>query len=405
MSDPTAVPYEPPVPPAWVLEHARAAVGSVVSAVWPGEPVVLGPQIPSVTNYVTALQVNRAGYVAKYSVLGTSLVSVVRGLRGDWAAVLAAQRDYVSDPHGQLARERAQLRALAAHTRRAEAGLRVPQVIAHQDGVLITTAVGGSSLATELLRGRRGPEELLAGVVAAADRLHQDRALAAVSPAMLAHPHTSIAATYTRKFLSPTGARYLAALGAGWADPPARRRIQHALAALRPTLAPLLARAPSGTVIYGDLKPEHVLLSADGSRQTWIDPGLQWADPTAELAKLISRVALALITAHPSPARVTAVTDAIHALVTEHVATRPRPTLRRLVALWLADWASYLASGLSLPPESGLPLPPTLLGAAGHAGPLLGLAAETAAGLRADPGRAWGAGLRGIRRLASGEHP
>ncbi|MPZ65237.1 MAG: hypothetical protein GEU83_06855 [Pseudonocardiaceae bacterium] len=83
----------------------------------------------------------------------------------------------------------------------------------------------------------------------------------------------------------------------------------------------------------------------------------------------------------------------------------PRPTLRRLIALWLADWANYLASGLSLPPESGLPLPPTLLGAAAHAGPLRALAAETAAGLRTDPGRAWDAGLRGIRPLASGDHP
>lgn len=322
--------------------------------------------------------------------------------------MLAAQRDYIRDPHGQLARERAQLRALAAHTRRVgvPASLRVPQVIAHQGGVLITTEAGGSSLATELLRGRRGTDELLAGVAAAADRLHHDRALAdAVSPAMLAHPHTSTAATYTRKFLSPTGARYVAALGAGWADPPAQRRIQHALAALRPTLAPLLHRAPSSTVIYGDLKPEHVLLSADGSRQTWIDPGLQWADPTAELAKLISRVALALIIAQPSPARVTAVTDALYALVTEHVVARPRPTLRRLLALWLADWSSYLASGLSLPPESGLPLPPALLGAAAHAGPLLALADETATVLRADPGRAWDAGLRGIRRRASGDHP
>ncbi|MGH4018672.1 MAG: hypothetical protein ACRDT0_05400 [Pseudonocardiaceae bacterium] len=175
---------------------------------------------------------------------------------------------------------------------------------------------------------------------------------------------------------------------------------------MRKILHPLLRRLPAPVVIYGDLKPKHVLLDACG-RQTWIDPGLQRGDPAAELAKLLSRIALLLITTPPSGGRVDAIGVAMDLLVTSFVARHPRPdgitALRRLVVLWLADWANYLASGLSVPPDVALPLPPMLLDATGQAQPLLRLACEVAASVTVDPARAWGTALAGTLGLASGQ--
>lgn len=155
-------------------------------------------------------------------------------------------------------------------------------------------------------------------------------------------------------------------------------------------------------MIYDDLKPEHALLDPAGW-QIWIDPGLQRADLAAELAKLVSRTALLLVTAAPSCARIAAITNALDQLVTEHLAHHGRaepPALQRLVSLWLAGWASYLATGLSLAPSVGLPLPPTMLAAAAQARPLLALATDVAAHLVADPAHAWGVALRGCGQLA-----
>ncbi|MDQ4010075.1 MAG: hypothetical protein M3228_05110 [Actinomycetota bacterium] len=176
-------------------------------------------------------------------------------------------------------------------------------------------------------------------------------------------PHSSIAGTFVRKFLSAQARDYLGVLGQGWAGPAERCWIQESLNGLGSVLAPLLRSAPSRVVIYGDLKPEHVLLDPAGW-QIWIDPGLQRADPVDELAELVSRTALLLVTAAPSCARITAIINALDQLVIEHVAhhepTEP-PALQRLVSLWLADWANCLATGLSLAPSIGLPLPPTVL--------------------------------------------
>jgi len=396
------------LPGRTVLDHATRVVSTVVQQVWPGEVVSIGPQLPSVTNYVTAVTVREGWFVAKYSILGTSLLSILRGACGPWDRVEAAQRDYVQQPTAQLARERSQLRALAAHARRTEGSLRVPAVIAYQDGVLISTASSGSSLAGELVRGRIAPDRLLTDVIAIATALHRDQFLArelSGSPA-LATPHTSITATFARKFTGVEASCYLDSLGAGWLGGSARTQLATSFRVLREILHPLLRRLPAPVVIYGDLKPEHVLLDTCG-RQTWIDPGLQRGDPAAELAKLLSRVALLLITSRPSLARMDAVGAAMDLLVTSFVARHPRPdgitALRRLLVLLLADWANYLASGLSVPPDVTLPLPPMLLEATGQAQSLLRLAGEAAASLTIDPARAWGTVLAGTLDLATGQ--
>lgn len=237
----------PAVSPRMVLGHARAAVQAVAARLWPGEDAHVGPQLPSVTNYVTSLQVAGRSFVAKYSLLGTSLVSVVRGLRGAWPEVENRQRDYVADPRAQLARECAQLQVVAACAGQGEARLRVPEVIACEAGVLITVAATAPSLSTELLYGSRRPEELLSGVIQRARCLQRELTAAhhAIPAAVLGMPHSSIAGTFVRKFLSAQAGDYLSAVGQGWAGPAERRWIQESLTGLGNMLAPLLRSVPS----------------------------------------------------------------------------------------------------------------------------------------------------------------
>jgi hypothetical protein len=167
---------------------------------------------------------------------------------------------------------------------------------------------------------------------------------------------------------------------------------------LRSVLSPLLRPIAPPVVIYGDLKPDHVLLQPAGS-QTWIDPGLQRADPAAELAKLVSRTVLLLVTTPPARDRTSAILDALDQLLTEflrHHAPAETHTLRRLLALWLADWSNYLATGLSLPPGVLLPL----LAAAARARALLLVATDVAAHLVTNPDHAWYLALQGCHQLA-----
>lgn len=252
------------------------------------------------TNYVALLQVGGRSFVTKYSLLGASLVSIVRGQCGTWPKVETSQQGYVADPGAQLAWEYAQLRILAAVARRDAVPLRVPKVIAYEAGVLITVAVTAPSLSTELLCGSQRPDELLSRVANTARRLQHafGHGHPTLRTTLVSRPHSSIADTYARKFLSPRYAReYLSTLGEGWAGPPERRDIRELLTTLRSVLSPLLRPNAAPVVIYGDLKPDHILLEPAGS-STWIDPGLQCADPAAELAKLVSRTVLLLVPHH-----------------------------------------------------------------------------------------------------------
>lgn len=394
------------VAPGTVLDHARAAVETVATRLWTSEKVHVGPQLSSVTNYVTLLQVGGQSFVAKYSLLGASLVSIVRGQRGTWPKVETSQQGYVADPGAQLAREYAQLRILSAVARRDAVPLRVPKVIAYEAGVLITVAVTAPSLSTELLFGNQRPDDLLSHVANTARRLQ--RAFGHGHPTLratlMSRPHSSIADTYTRKFLSPSHPwEYLSTLGEGWAGPSERRDVRELLTTLRSVLSPLLRPVAAPAVIYGDLKPDHILLEPAGS-STWIDPGLQCADPAAELAKLMSRTLLLLVTALPARDRTSAILDALDRLLTEflgHHAPDETHTLRRLLVLWLADWSNYLATGLSLPPRVPLPLPPTLLAAAARARALLLVATDVAAHLVTNPNHAWTVALQGCHQLAA----
>ncbi|MGH3792016.1 MAG: phosphotransferase [Pseudonocardiaceae bacterium] len=393
------------IAPCRVLDHARTAVETVATRLWPGETVRVGPQLPSVTNYVALLRVAELSFVAKYSLLGTSLVSVVRGLWGTWPEVEASQRDYLVDPQAQLAHEHVQLQILAVVARHGAVPLRVPKVIAYAAGVLITVAVRAPSLSAELLRGSQSPDELLSHVADTAR--HLQRTFGTGHPALrttlLSSPHSSITDTYARKFHNPRHTReYLSALGKGWAGPDERREVRESLTTLRTVLSPLLRPLAPPVVIYGDLTPDHVFLEAAGY-STWIDPGLHCADPAAELAKLVSRTLLLLVTTPPTQNRASAIITALDQLLTaflRHHAPAETHTLRRLLALWLADWSNYLTTALSLPPEVLLPLSPTLLAAAARARALLLVATDVAAHLVTNPDHAWYLALRSCHQLA-----
>jgi hypothetical protein len=351
------------------------------------------------------LRVAELSFVAKYSLLGTSLVSVVRGLRGTWPEVEASQRDYLADPQAQLAHEHVQLQILAVIARHGAVPLRVPKVIAYEAGVLITVAVRAPSLSAELLRGSQCPDELLSRVANTARHLQRTFGIGhpALRTTLLSSPHSSITDTYARKFHNSCHTReYLSALGEGWAGPDERREVRESLTTLRTVLSPLLRPLAPPVVIYGDLKPDHVFLEAAGY-STWIDPGLHCADPAAELAKLVSRTLLLLVTTPPTRNRASAIITALDELLTtflRHHTPAETHTLRRLLALWLADWSNYLTTALSLPPEVLLPLPPTLLAAAARARALLLVATDVAAHLVTNSDHAWYLALRSCHQLA-----
>ena len=92
-------------PLAPVVEHAVEQIVTAAGELWPGERVRLIAHVPSVTSYVHRIQVGQRLLYAKYSLLGASLVSVVRGAYGDWNTVLAEQQRYLARPDGVLERE------------------------------------------------------------------------------------------------------------------------------------------------------------------------------------------------------------------------------------------------------------------------------------------------------------
>ncbi|MFJ6740307.1 hypothetical protein ACIQOU_15580 [Streptomyces sp. NPDC091279] len=59
---------------------SRRHIVRAVERRWPDKEIVLGPQHPSVTSYVCRVTVNGEDLIAKYSWLGLSLVSILRGV-------------------------------------------------------------------------------------------------------------------------------------------------------------------------------------------------------------------------------------------------------------------------------------------------------------------------------------
>ncbi|MEU6523798.1 hypothetical protein ABZ892_13495 [Streptomyces sp. NPDC046924] len=382
---------------AEVFLHAAAQIHQAAADLWPGEPVLLDRHVPSVTGYVHRVRVGDRTVYAKTSILGVSLVSLLRGTRGPWPAVCQAQQEYAQRPDALLAREATQLRVLAGLD-----GPRVCKVVGIRDGVIFTEAVPGPTLG-ELLLARPGEaRELLERPLAELRPLYRPGAARRLGAAGVIGER-SIDGTFLRKFTGPEGAAYVDQLGAERC-PGQREEIAEMVRASVRRLQGLRAMLPSvmgTTLAYGDLKPEHIAFpdGPDG-RPVFLDPGMVRASPMVDMAKLLSRTVLVPIARRPNPETAGLVVDGL-ALVARSRAggmsvRERRAWLRHLLVLWLMDTLNILTTYLSAP--AALPLPGLGLALVERAVPVCRLVDAVSADLL-DPLLCRGRGERTLDRI------
>ncbi|WP_234016726.1 hypothetical protein [Streptomyces sp. LaPpAH-108] len=191
-----------------VFAFADLEIGAAAAEHWPHAHLDLGAHVPGVTGYVRRIVVDGRPLYAKYSLLGVSLVSLLRGTCGPWPQVQAAQQQYVLRPDNLVEREAAQLRLLL------DAGRpRVCPVVGVGQGVLFTEAVAGPSLAQLLLQRPEQSTELLVGTFDRLHGLHHRPAAQWLGSARISGER-SIAGTFQRKFNGLSGPVYVQRLGA-----------------------------------------------------------------------------------------------------------------------------------------------------------------------------------------------
>ncbi len=363
--------------------YAAAQIAVAAGESWPGEWLRLAEHVPSVTGYVQRVEVGGRALFAKYSYLGSSLVSVLRGRCGDWDRVRAAQAAYGAAPGSLLEREAAQL-GLLHRLGRPQA----QRVAGFRRGVLFTEVVPGATLAQLLRDEPRRTAELLGRTWAELRELHRPEVAQRFSVAI---EERSIEGTFARKFTGIGANVYLDQLAAVVA--PLRRVVTQLgrLSAIPPaTVAPVL--------VYGDLKPEHVVFehyAVASDRPVFIDPGLLRARATVDVAKLVSRTILLLIGFRPLISK--AIGDGMAAFVDDQIqalpATARREWLRELVLLWLMDTVNILTTYLSAP--AGLLLPAPAKAALSQVRTVWALVDKVSVELAAgtDPQSAWCLGL------------
>ncbi|MFF5273743.1 hypothetical protein [Streptomyces sp. NPDC000133] len=209
------------------IQHSAASL-------WPGEQTVLGAHAPSVTGYVQQIDVGGRPLFAKHSLLGVSLVSVMRGSCGSWEKVKAEQTAYGTSPTSLLAREAAQLDALAA------GGLAVARTAGCGGGVLFTEPVTGPTLADLVFKSPERTGELLGRTLGALQVLQ--RPVVAEQADRSAITERGVDATFRRKFNGISGRAYLDQLGGARLE----ERMRHGVAiVVRQVIAPA-AQAPPG---------------------------------------------------------------------------------------------------------------------------------------------------------------
>ncbi|MFD8391049.1 phosphotransferase [Streptomyces sp. NPDC059680] len=373
----------------------RAAAG-----LWPGEPLTLGDHVPSVTGYVHRVHVGGRAVFAKDSILGLSLVSVLRGMAGDRERVRAAQAAYATSPGSLLAREAAQLRALDA------AGVQVGRCAGYAGGVLFTEPVTGPTLADLITKDPARTCDLLTAAVTALDGLQRPPVAAQVDAAPI--PERSIDGTFRRKFNGVSGRVYVERLGLDRLDERTRRGVAAVVGVVVARLLKLRLTPPVGptVIVYGDLKPEHILWP-DGPAEApvFIDPGLARGPAHHDAAKLVSRTFLALIAAPHLDGPAATVVDGIAAFVDGQTRTLRGPVrglwLRRLLVTWLMDTVNILSTYLTAP--AMLPLPDHAQAVIDRAETLCTLLDLVSAPLAAGtaPDAAWRLALRTVTRAAA----
>lgn len=340
-----------------VFVHAAAQIHRAAAELWPGLPVELERHVPSVTGYVHRARIGERTLYAKTSLLGVSLVSLLRGACGPWAAVLEEQRKYVEQPDGLLQREAAQLRILASLDRP-----RVCAVAGLTQGVIFTEPVTGPSLGDLLLTRPGDTVELLAAAFDELRPLHRPDAARRLDPAGVIGER-SIAGTFQRKFNGLSGTTYIERIGAERCDPQNCQELAelvHGSVEKLRRLRMALPAAEGTTLAYGDLKPEHVVFpDGEGSRPVLLDPGLMRMAPMVDVAKMLSRTVLVLIAGRPGAAAVRQILDGFTVFAVSRIAQMSagdqRVWLRHLLTLWLMDTLNILTTYLSAP--AALPFP------------------------------------------------
>ncbi|MFB7510018.1 phosphotransferase [Streptomyces broussonetiae] len=366
---------------------------------WPCEPLTLGDHVPSVTGYVHRASIGGRDVFAKDSILGLSLVSVLRGVAGDRDMVRAAQAAYATSPASLLAREAAQLRALDA------SGVRVGRCAGYAAGVLFTEPVTGPTLANLITKDPGRTYDLLSTAVAALESLQRPQVASQVDAASI--PERSIDGTFRRKFNGVSGRLYVERLGLDRVDERRRRNVAAVVGAVVARLLKLRLIPPTGpaVIVYGDLKPEHVLFP-DGPTEApvFIDPSLARGPACHDTAKLVSRTFLALLAAPHLDGPASTVVDGIGEFVAGRMRTLHGPArtlwLRRLLVTWLMDTVNILSTYLTAP--ATLPLPEHAQAVIDRSETLCSLLDLVSAPLAAgtDPETAWRLALRTVSRAA-----
>lgn len=339
-----------------VFEYAQREIHRAATDLWPGTVVRLDEHVPSVTGYVLRVSVGDRVLFAKYSFLGVSLVSLLRGVYGGWPQVQQAQASYVLQADSLPARETAQLRFLG------ELGRPKVCVVAGMGrGVMFTEPVGGPTLAGLLLACSHDTAELMESAYGELGGLHRHHSTRSLSPYGVIRER-SIPGTFRRKFGGTVGARYVNELRARPGSP-AGHELAFVLGQVVARLQRRAALPQTGersVLVYGELKPEHVLFpDGPGARPVFIDPGLLRARAAVDTAKLISRTVLLLAAYRPGHEAARQVSEGLAAFADTQMRSLPgaetREWLHELVVLWLMDTVNILITYLAAP--SGLPLP------------------------------------------------
>ncbi|MFI6701633.1 hypothetical protein ACIBJC_22165 [Streptomyces sp. NPDC050509] len=348
----------------------RRTIIRAVEDLWPDKDIVLGPQCPSVTSYVCRVTVDGAELMAKYSWLGMSLVSLLRGAGGTWEEVQETQRAYVRGTDLLTAREARHLEAL----RRLERP-RVCETAGLRDGVLLTRMVEGMPLADAVWARPWETGELLDATLLTLRDLHGPAGAECLRGAAPIGER-SVAAVFRRKFNGLSANAYLRELGRDCGLPEHGR--QEVVELLRSAVWRLHRMADAisfrrNTTVFGDLKPEHVYI--DGPRLRFIDPAVHWAaGPEPDVAKLTGRtVLLAIGNSEWRAAR--AIVQGVASTLARHAAALPArdraARVREVMILWLMDIVSILSTCLSAP--RGLPLAPHQQSLVAHARTVAGI--------------------------------